>query len=59
MFKYNTKVNNANPNSNSLRTTIPKAVVKLFDLEVGDIVEWNIDVINNEEFVVSVKKKKD
>jgi len=57
MFKYNTKVNNANPNSNSLRTTIPKAVTKLLNIDVGDIVEWEIDVINNEEFVVRIKKK--
>lgn len=57
MFKYNTKVNSANPNSNSLRTTIPKAVTKLLDIDVGDLVEWEIDVINNDEFVVRVKKK--
>ena len=57
MFKYNTKVNAANPNSNSLRTTIPKEVTKLLSISEGDTVEWEIDVLNNEDFVVKVKKK--
>lgn len=57
MFKYNTKVNNANPNSNSLRTTIPKEVTKILDISTGDTLEWDIDVINNNEFRIIVKKK--
>jgi antitoxin component of MazEF toxin-antitoxin module len=59
MFKYNTKATNAHPNSKSLRSTIPKEIVELLDLHHGDTVQWNVDVISNDEFKIIVKKKKD
>lgn len=58
MFKYNTKVNHANPNSKTLRTTIPKEISKLLNIEPGDSIEWNVDVVTNEEFKIVVTKKK-
>ena len=59
MFRYNTKVNPANPNSKSLRTTVPKEIVEILDLEQGDTVQWQVDVINNSEFNIIVTKKKE
>ena len=59
MFKYNTRVNHANPNSKSLRATIPKEIVSLLDLSHGDTVQWQVDVINNDEFKIIVTKKKE
>ena len=57
MFKYSSKVNVANLKSNSLRAGIPKEIVKVLDIDAGDIIEWNVDVINNNEFRIIVKKK--
>ena len=59
MFKYNTKVNPANPNSKSLRTTVPKEIVEILDLTQGDTVQWQVDVISNDEFKIIVTKKKE
>ena len=57
MFKYSSKVNVANPKSNSLRAGIPKEIVKVLGIDAGDIIEWNVDVVNNDEFRIIVKKK--
>ena len=57
MFKYSSKVNVANPKSNSLRAGIPKEIVKVLGIGAGDIIEWNVDVVNNDEFRIIVKKK--
>ena len=59
MFKYNTKATNAHPNSKSLRSTIPKEIVALLDLEHGDTVQWQVDIVNNDEFKIIVTKKKE
>jgi antitoxin component of MazEF toxin-antitoxin module len=59
MFKYNTKATNEHPNSKSLRATIPKEIVEILDLEHGDTVQWQVDVISNNEFKIIVTKKKD
>lgn len=57
MFKYNTKVNSANLNSKTLRASIPKEIVKLLELQAGDSIEWNVDIINNKEFQIIINKK--
>lgn len=57
MFKYSSKVNVANPKSNSLRAGIPKEIVKILDLNAGDKIEWNVEVVNNNEFKIIVNKK--
>lgn len=58
MFKYNTKVNPANPNSKSLRTTVPKEIVEILDLSQGDTVQWNVDIESKDEIKIIVTKKK-
>jgi len=37
-----TKIAKATPTGYSLRTTIPKGIVKQFDLKEGDKLEWKI-----------------
>lgn len=59
MFKYNSKINVANPKSNSLRAGIPKEIVKLLSVKAGDSLEWTVDVINNDEFIIRVSKKEE
>lgn len=55
MFKYKSKVGIANPNSNSLRVGVPKEIVKILELKVGDSVEWDVDVTDNEITVIASK----
>lgn len=40
MAEFRSKVNEARPKSNSLRTTIPEAVVQLMELAKGDEIVW-------------------
>lgn len=39
---FSSKVTVARPNSPSLRTTIPEAVVKMMELKAGDEISWSI-----------------
>lgn len=58
MFKYNTKVHKANSKSITLKSSIPKEIANILELEHGDDLTWNVEVINPEEFRVVVTKKK-
>jgi len=42
----------ATPRSNSLRTTVPSSIVKLFDLKEGDKLRWDVRVEHNKLIVV-------
>lgn len=57
MFKYNTKVNPANPNSKSLRTTVPKEIVELLEIQQGDTIQWNVEVVDQSGYNIIVTKK--
>ena len=59
MFKYGTKINSANSTSKSMRTSVPKEIAKLLELEIGDTMEWNVEVINPNEYKIFVTKKAD
>ncbi|MBC7334507.1 MAG: AbrB family transcriptional regulator [Actinobacteria bacterium] len=39
--------------SNSLRTTVPIFIVKQFDLSEGDMLEWELHVINGELVIIA------
>lgn len=56
MFKYETKISLARPNSKSARTTIPKEVMNFLDMEIGDLIEWTVK-INGENVNVEIHKK--
>ena len=59
MFRYNTKINSANANSRTKRTSIPKGIVELLDLEDGDKIDWNVEVIDSKSFKIVVTKHED
>jgi bifunctional DNA-binding transcriptional regulator/antitoxin component of YhaV-PrlF toxin-antitoxin module len=42
-----TKLTKATSKSDSLRTTVPTGIVKQFNLEEKDALEWNIDIIES------------
>lgn len=44
---FSSKVTVARPNSSSLRTTIPEAVVKMMELEAGDEMVWTVKPIKD------------
>uniref|UniRef100_A0A7J2TAV3 AbrB family transcriptional regulator n=1 Tax=Ignisphaera aggregans TaxID=334771 RepID=A0A7J2TAV3_9CREN len=47
-----TVLTKATPRSNSLRTTVPSSIVKLFDLKEGDKLRWDVRVEHNKLIVV-------
>jgi len=59
MFRYNTKINSANANSRTKRTSVPKEIVELLNLEDGDKIDWNVEVIKGEGFKIVVTKHED
>lgn len=54
-----TVLSKANKESYSLRTTVPSGIVKQFDLEIGDYLDWRIDIKDNELVVILKPTKKD
>jgi len=53
----NSEISATRPNSMSLRTTIPKIMVKAFGLEPGDVLNWRI--AGKDSMTVSIIKKGD
>jgi len=49
------KISIAKTGTTSLRTTVPEGIVAYLDLKAGEILEWNMEVVNNGKVVV-VKK---
>lgn len=56
MFEYKSKVNYANPNTNSLKAGIPKEIVKVLGLKPKDNIKWSVDIENNEIKVIVSKE---
>jgi bifunctional DNA-binding transcriptional regulator/antitoxin component of YhaV-PrlF toxin-antitoxin module len=55
MLEYTTKISIGGPNS--LRTVIPKEVLRILELEQGDKIHWKVDL--NERTTVSIEKFED
>ncbi|WP_394347105.1 AbrB/MazE/SpoVT family DNA-binding domain-containing protein [uncultured Methanobrevibacter sp.] len=55
MFNYTSKINYANPKTNSLRVGLPKEIVKLLKVEAGDVMDWQVDVTDGEITVIAKK----
>jgi len=47
-----TVLTKAAPKSNSLRTTVPIFIVQQFNLSEGDILEWELQIVNGELLIV-------
>ena len=56
ILKNKSKVNQANTNSNSVRTSVPTAIAQMLHLEVGDTLEWIADVTDN-KITITVQKE--
>ena len=54
-FEYETKITSARPNSKSVRTTVPKEVVKFLDLSEGDNIKWIVE-IKSDKIVTNIVK---
>ena len=52
-----TKLTKATSKSDSLRTTVPKGIVKQLNLKEGDEIDWRLTIEKN-EIVVMIKPKK-
>jgi len=55
-FEYETKITSARPNSNSVRTTVPKEVVQFMNLSEGNIIKWVVE-ITDDKVVTNIIKK--
>jgi len=47
-----TKLTPATTKKESLRTTVPRSIVKQFDLTSGDTLEWKLEVREGELIIV-------
>jgi len=52
-----TVLTKARPNSDSLRTTVPKSIVNQFGLKEGNKLNWKI-VVDNSELGIKITVKK-
>jgi len=52
-----TALTKASGRGDSLRTTVPMSIVKQFELEEGDALDWTLKVKNN-KLVIEVEPKK-
>ncbi len=52
-----TTLTKANKTSQSLRTTVPSGIIKQFELDEGDRLDWKLEPRNG-DLVVIVKPKK-
>ncbi len=55
---FETILTKASPQTESLRTTVPQAIVKQFELKEGDKLDWTLTVKNG-ELIIEVKPIKE
>lgn len=55
LFKQKTKLSKGNTNNNSVRTSIPKPIAQMLDLQIGDKIEWILES-NNDKLSVTITK---
>lgn len=56
LFEVKSNILLQNPNSKSLRTTIPAEIAGILELNNGDKLVWEVNT-NNEKITVEVKKE--
>ena len=57
MLKAVTKVHKANSRSITLKSSIPKEIANILELENGDFLSWNVEIVSPEEVKIVVTKK--
>lgn len=53
-MSFKTTLNKASTLSDSLRTTVPAAIINQFNLKEGDILDWELKIKKN-SFIVTIK----
>jgi len=48
----------ASPKSESLRATVPKAIVSFLKLNEGDTIEWEMEMKNGDRIAIVIPLKK-
>lgn len=56
MNSNQSKVSKAKSDSISVRTTIPVFIAKQMELEIGDVLDWKLDKIQN-KWIVTLQKE--
>lgn len=56
-MKFESKVGKASGVGESTRTTVPKKIVELFNLEWGDKIVWTVETIDKGEVKVCISPK--
>lgn len=46
-------------NAGSLRTTVPKKIAELLNLDEGDYIRWNLDITEKGPILVIIPAKKE
>ncbi len=54
-----TIVSTARTGTKSVRVTIPEGIADFLEIEVGDKLDWKMDVANGERVVIVKKAKKE
>lgn len=47
-----TKLTAAATQKKSLRTTVPRSLVKQFDMKIGDVLDWRLEARNGDLIIV-------
>lgn len=58
ILKFESKIGKAGGSGPSSKTTIPKTVMELLGLDLGDKLEWTVEIIGKDKVNVSITPKK-
>lgn len=50
-----TKINKANSNGDTFKVSLPKQFAEVLGVELGDSIEWRLNVIDNKAIITVVK----
>lgn len=57
ILKFETKLSRAGSHGDSTKTTVPKKIMELLDLKIGNKVVWTVETISKDEIVVCITPK--
>lgn len=58
LLSYKTKVSYANSRSKSLKTTFPQEIKDILEANVGDEIEWCVNLLDN-KIVITIERADD
>ena len=57
ILKFETKLGKAGSHGDSMKTTVPKKIMELLELEVGTKIVWTVETLGKEEIKVCISPK--